>query len=349
MTDSPVINAVWGFVVKLAEDLTSALGLSGIARESVILLVKSIGFLLLFTLNLLLLIYLERKVLGRIHNRRSITETGPFGTLQLIADFLKLMIKEDIRPFNADVLLNYISAPLFVLAGFLALSVIPWADGASLIKVKYNLLFAAAFSSLIPGIVLLFAFPGQFSKYSLMGAFREGLKYLSEEIPLGLCIVAPALLARSLDMSTIVRVQEAIKLPFAVVLPVGAVVHFIAMSMATGRSPFDISEAESELIAGWRTDITAMKFGLAYMLEYLSLFVNSAIFTILYLGGWAGPGDPLICFLVKVYIVMIANMVVRVTIFRPRPDQVISISWRYLIPLAAINVLWAVLLLSFLR
>ena len=191
-----------------------------------------------------------------------------------------------------------------------------------------------AISSLIPGLVVLAGWASN-SKYPTIGAFRTGLQMVSYEIPLVMSALSIAVIARSFDLYTITMAQTGI--PYIILNPIAALVFFIAMAIEFERSPFDLPEAEGELLVGWRTEYSGLKFGLFYGLEYFKMFLGASLFTVLFLGGFNGPfGPSILWFAIKVHIVIFFAIWIRISFYRPRPDQLLRISYEKLIPLAIV-------------
>ncbi|MHA1616291.1 MAG: complex I subunit 1/NuoH family protein [Candidatus Njordarchaeales archaeon] len=298
-----------------------------------------IGFLA-FGLDILFVVWMERKVIGRIHHRRSVTETGPIGFFQNIADVVKLLVKEDIVPIGADRFFHNILPPIAAAATLIPLIVIPFAPQLYVVRLSTSLLLAFGVMALVPGLILLIGWAGG-SKYTLIGGFRSGLQLVAYEIPLGLLLLSIVVVTKSLDLVAIVESQA--QLWNIVKLPLGALLFFIVGTMELERSPFDIPEAEGEIVVGWRTEYSGIKFGLFYGTEYFHFFVMASLYVTLFLGGWYGPIlPPLVWFLIKVHLVMLMWIWVRLTFFRPRPDQLLRICFKYMIPLAFLNLLWAI-------
>ncbi len=344
---SDLITNTWVFIVDLVKNINRTLHLPESIDPIAISTIKSLMLLILLSLDLLVIIWMERKILGRIHHRRSVTETGPVGFLQNIADFFKFLIKEDLVPEKADNFFHHLTPVLFVALTFLPLAVIPFAPGLWVARIDTSLIAVLAILSLLPGIVIVAGWGGG-SKFSLIGAFRAGLLLVAYEIPLAFSTLSVALLGGSLDLVSIVEAQR--NLWFILILPIGAIIFLIAGTMELERSPFDITEAESELTVGWKTEFPGLKFALLYAGQYIQMFVFASMFTILFLGGWYGPFlHPLIWFLIKVHVIIILMVLIRATYFRPRPDQVVKIGYKWLIPLSILNLFIAIIAAPFLQ
>ncbi len=344
---SNLITGTWVFVVDLVKNLNRSLGLPESFDPIAISSAKTLLLFLLVSLDLLVIIWMERKILGRIHHRRSVTETGPAGFLQNIADFLKFLVKEDLIPDKADRFFHNLVPILYVALTFLPLVVIPFAPGLWVARINASLIAVLAILSLLPGLVIVGGWGGG-SKFSLIGAFRAGLLLVAYEVPLSLSVISIALLGGSLDLVSIVEAQRNIW--FILVAPIAAIVFLIAGTMELERSPFDISEAESELTVGWKTEFPGLKFALLYAGQYIQMFVFASMFTIMFLGGWYGPIlHPLIWFLIKIHIVMMVMVWIRVTYFRPRPDQIVKIGYKWMIPLSVLNLFIVLLAIPFIQ
>jgi len=257
--------------------------------------IKAVAIFTLLLLMTLFMIWFERRVVGRMQHRPGPNRVGPFGLLQSLADGLKLIFKEDIRPFLADKWV-YILAPIIAgIPGFIAFAVIPLGPEVSIFGERTLLQLAdvpigvlvvlAAASVGVYGIVLSGWSSG--SPYPLLGSLRSAAQVISYEIAMGLAIVSVVLLSGSLSTTDIVAGQE--KLWFAILTAPGLVIYVIAMVGETNRAPFDLPEAESELVGGFHTEYSSMKFGLFFLAEYVNMITVSAFATTLFLGGWRAP------------------------------------------------------------
>ncbi len=305
----------------------------------------------------LVMVYLERKFLGDMQSRIGPNRVGGrFGVLQLIADAIKLFTKEDIIPAKADKWL-FVGAPIVALtSGFLMVAVIPfdylYINGnyyaVAVSRMDISILYLEAVSGLAIFATFMAGW-GSSSKYSVLAGFRNVAKMIGYEVPLGICIISVAVMAHSLDIVEIVEAQSSIW--FIIAQPLGFVVFFIALLADVGRIPFDQTEAEEELIAGWATEYSGMRWGLAFFAEYLHAVVGSFIVTLIFLGGWNGlpivgnlyiPG--IFWVIAKVIIVMMLFIWIRAALPRYRIDQVIDIGWKVLIPLALLNLVWSTII-----
>ena len=293
-------------------------------------------------LNALFLVWLERKVAGHIQLRPGPTEVGPFGLLQTIIDGIKLVGKELITPRLVDKKL-FVLAPIFVfmpvLIGFL---VLPFGPDLIIRDMNLGVLLIFAFSTFTVFAILAGGWASN-NKYALMGAFRSVAQNIAYEIPLLLSVMSVVLMTHTLKFSEIVEAQH--KFWFVMIQPVAALIFVICATAETNRAPFDIPEAESELIAGFHTEYSGMRFGLFFLAEYTNMFIVSAVATSLFFGGWQGPfgyslGLPgIVWFLLKTYFFIFVIMWMRWTFPRIRFDQLMNFSWKVLIPISLANLL----------
>ncbi len=295
--------------------------------------------------------YAERKIIGRAQARMGPMEVGPHGLLQPIADFIKIFFKEDIVPANAERFIFKI-APIIVLVFTLVnLSVIPFDRNFMLADLNIGLLFILAMASLsVYGIIL--AGWSSNSKYSFLGGIRSASQVLSYEIALGLALAGVVLQAGSLNLRDIVLSQhETVFGVYAIPQIIGFVVFVIAAFAETNRAPFDLPEAETELVAGYLTEYSAFRYALFFLGEYVAMYVMAFLCAICFLGGWTIPKfiteilpflekvPGIIWFAIKVYVFIFLYIWVRATLPRYRFDQLLLIGWKVLIPLGILNLL----------
>lgn len=292
----------------------------------------------------LYLTLVERKVMARIQTRYGPNRWGPYGILQPIADAIKLLGKEDIVPKNADKPVFRLAPIVAFAPTFVAFAVIPVTAALITVRLEIGVLFYIAMTSLAP-IGAIMAGWGPNNKWNLLGGLRFAAQMLSYEIPLVLALLGPIMLAQSLDLITIVEKQSSYWLGFIprwyiFLQPLGFAVFFISFMAESGRVPFDIPDAESELVQGWTTEYSGMKFVLLLLVEYVHLIGGSILTVILFLGGWHGPGflPPLAWFTIKLMPVIFLMLLIRAVHFRTRIDQLLAIGWKFLLPLALINI-----------
>lgn len=313
-----------------------------------------IGILVVSTFLLLIvifLIWLERKVVARIQDRIGPNRVGgKFGLLQTVADVLKLLTKEDISPAGTDRAAFNLAPILIVMAALLMWAVIPFAPGVIGTDLNVGLFYILAVSS-TSVVALLLAGWGSNNKYALLGAFRSVAQLVSYEVPMVLALIVPILLARSMYMTDIIDAQT---VPFVLVVPLSALIFFISALAETGRTPFDLLEAESEIVAGFHVEYGGMKFGMFFLAEFISTLFMSGLFATVYLGGYRffgletlgeGTSFPignllgLIVFFVKMFLVYFVFIWIRGTLPRVRIDQMLNLNWKFLVPLSLILVL----------
>ncbi len=300
------------------------------------------------------LTWLERKVIGDIQVRFGPSRVGPFGLLQPIADGIKLMFKEDVVPANADRLIFLLAPALSFVPALIVFAVIPFGPSFVITDVNVGLLYVFAVASLgVYGSVL--AGWASNSKYSLLGGLRSSAQMVSYELGLGLSVLGVVMMTGSLSLVDIVEAQKGTWLgilPRWNIFPqfLGFVIFLISSNAELNRAPFDLPEAETELVAGFHTEYSSMKFALFFMAEYANMIGAAALATTLFLGGWRGPLlPPVIWFLLKVFAFIFLFIWVRATLPRFRYDQLMGFGWKVLLPLALANVMFtaaAILILA---
>lgn len=303
-----------------------------------------IAFPLLFAITTLL----ERKGLGRMQNRLGPNRTGPWGLWQPIADGLKSLTKEDIVPLSADHIVHFLAPLLLVVAAFLAYAVLPIGRNMVLVNLNAGVLFFFAVGSVVELAVFMAGWSSR-SKYSLLGAMRAIAQMISYEVPLVLAAVVVIMQAGSLSTVEIVEQQAQythglphwyIFTPWGIL---GFILFMIAATAESNRSPFDLPEGESEIIAGYYIEYSGFKFALFFLGEYLGMFATSGIAITLFLGGWSAPLSVLqfipswAWFFIKLLALIFAFIWVRGTLPRLRMDQLMNFAWEFILPMALIN------------
>jgi len=281
------------------------------------------------------LIWLERRLLALWQDRYGPNRVGPFGLLQVLADMIKIFTKEDWIPPFADRPVFVIAPAVIAVTVLLSLAVVPVTPAIGVVSLNIGLLFFLAMSSLgVYGVVL--AGWASDSKYSLLGGLRAAAQMLSYEVFMGLSLMGVVLIAGSFDLRAIVAAQD--RLWFVIPQFVGFAVFLIAGVAETRRLPFDLPEAESELVAGFHSEYSGMKFGLFFVGEYLGVILISAMITTLFLGGWHGPWlPPIVWFLIKTFAFICFFILLRASLPRPRYDQLMAYGWKLLLPLSLLN------------
>jgi NADH-quinone oxidoreductase subunit H len=319
-----------------------------------------IGFTFFMLLNsAAVCVLMERKLAAFLQQRLGPNRTGPWGTLQPIADIVKLLFKEELRPKAADAFLFALAPVLSVTAAFAAFAVVPWGAETTFfgllprpiklqaadVNVAMLVIFAVT-SMGVYGIVL--AGWSSNSKYSLLGALRSSAQMISYELSYGLALASVLLLGNSLSLTDVVNAQAGAWfgfLPrwFVFLQPLGFLIFMIAAIAETNRAPFDFPEAEQELVAGYHTEYSSFSFACFFLAEYVNMVTVSAVATNLFLGGWHGPFLPewlgWIWFVAKVFALLFFYIWMRWTLPRYRYDQLMHFGWKYLLPAAVINLL----------
>jgi len=293
-------------------------------------------------------VFAERRLIGRFHNRIGPNRWGPFGTFQPFADVLKLIFKEDLTPANADKIV-FLAAPIAMLSpAILVLAVVPFAKNTALADLNVGILYVLAVTSL-SSVAILMAGWSSNNRYAMFGAARGVAVLISYEVPVVLCLLGVVLVAGSMSLSDIVKSQA---LPFLLVQPLPMFVFLAGVSAELNRTPFDVAEAESELVAGYHTEYSGVKFALIQAAEFGGVVTASMVVVTLFLGGWAGPlSDYLgwLWFLLKVGVIAFLFIWVRATYPRLRIDQLLAFAWKFLLPLSLINLFATALEVFFLR
>jgi NADH-quinone oxidoreductase subunit H len=290
-----------------------------------------IGFVLTMVMGV---IYIERRGMARMQSRLGPNRTGPFGLLQPVADAIKVLLKENIVPDAADKLIHWLAPVVAFAPALMIFAVVPFGNGVLLADLNVGILYVVAISS-VSTVGIFMAGWGSRNKYSLIGAMRNVAAVVSYEIPLVLAIVGVVLISGSLSLNQMVVAQD---VPFILLQPLGFLLFFAAGCAEINRSPFDLMEADSEIVAGFHTEYSGMKFAMFYLVEYAEAVAISAIIATLFLGGWRGPIlPPWLWFVVKVIIVFFAMVWTRTTLPRIRIDQLMAFAWKFLFPMSLFN------------
>ena len=291
--------------------------------------------------------WLERKLVGHLQHRIGPNLAGPFGFLQPVADGIKLIFKEDIVPARAERVTYFLAPIVAFVPGMLSFAVVPFGDSITIMghridmvisDLNVGILYIFAVTSLgVYGIVLAGWSSG--SKYSLLGGIRSSAQMISYEVAYGLSIIGVLVIAQTLSLKELVAQQPTLFDWFIFRQPLGFIIFVICAMAETNRAPFDLPEAESELVAGYHTEYSSLRFAMFYIGEYANMITVSAIVTTIFLGGWQGPIlPPIFWFCLKVFLFLAFYVWVRATLPRFRYDQLMNFGWKVLFPLALLNV-----------
>jgi len=313
-----------------------------------------VTFLLFYAVVGLFLVYAERKVCAFIQNRLGPNRIGPYGIFQTIADLVKLLFKELIPIKNADSFLFNLAPYIVIIVNFMLLAAIPYAKGLHAIDFNIGVFYIIAVSSM--GVIgVLLAGWSSNNKYSLIGAMRSGAQIVSYELSVGLALITVVILAGSMQLSEIVEAQRTGWFIFKGHIPaiIAFVIYIISSTAETNRGPFDLAEAESELTAGYHTEYSGIRFAFFYLAEFINMFIVASIAATVFLGGWMpfhiGTLEgfnrimdfipPFIWYIGKTFMIIWIIMLFKWTFPRLRIDQLLTLEWKYLLPINLVNVL----------
>ena len=283
------------------------------------------------------LIWLERRLLALWQDRYGPNRVGPFGLMQVMADMIKIFFKEDWIPPFADKTVFVLAPAIIMVTVLMSFAMLPIAPGIVVADLNVGLLFILAMSSLGVYSVVLAGWSSD-NKYSLLGALRAAAQMLSYEVFMGLSLMGVVLLAGSFNLVQIIDAQRG--LWFVIPQFLGFVLFLIAGVAETRRLPYDLPEAESELVAGYHSEYSGMKFGMFFVGEYLGVTLISALISIFFFGGWLGPVlPPIVWFLLKTFFFVCFFILLRASLPRPRFDQLMAWGWKVMLPLAIVNLL----------
>ncbi|GIV84098.1 MAG: NADH-quinone oxidoreductase subunit H [Candidatus Roseilinea sp.] len=322
-----VINSIFGFSPFLADLVTMGLA-------AVILCTFA-------ALSFMGLTYVERKVVARIQDRVGPNQAGPFGLLQPIADGIKMFTKEDTTPANADRWVYNLAPLVIAVFALTTYAVLPFAPSVVGTNLNVGVFYIIAIGS---GsiVAIIMAGWGSNNKYALLAAFRAVAQLVSYEVPMVLALLVPVLLSGSMSLVDIINQQTTLNgnpgIPFIVFFPFSALVFLISGIAETGRSPFDLLEAESEIVAGFHVEYSGMKFALFFLGEYVNALAVAFVFSTLFLGGYAGPVlPPYIWLMLKAAVVFFIFMWLRGTLPRVRVDQMHNLNWKFFVPVSIVH------------
>jgi NADH-quinone oxidoreductase subunit H len=319
--------------------------------DVLIIVIKIAVVLVIGLLHVAYATYFERKVIGHMQVRLGPMRVGPHGLLQPFADGIKLFFKEDLIPEKADKVVFYLAPVIFMASAMVNLAFIPFAHNFIIADINIGLLFIFAIAGIGVYGIFISGWASN-SKYAFIGGLRSSAQVISYEIAMGFSLVGVMIMAGSLNLTEIVRAQEnSIFGMYAIPQIVGFVIFVIAAVAETNRTPFDLPEAESELVAGYFVEYTGFRFALFFLGEYIAMFIMASLCTVCFLGGWTLPWYVLkvlpflqhvpgiVWFLIKVYAFIFFYYWIRATVPRYRYDQLMSIGWKILIPVALANIL----------
>lgn len=311
----------------------------GLSEDLVLLVSFIVGAFLLAMATLVLtifLIWVERKIGGRVQDRLGPNRVGPFGIIQPFADMLKIFTKEYITPDGSDKLVFNLAPILSVAAVIMIWAVVPFTITVYGSNLNVGILYIIAVGGLGELAIIMAGWSSN-NKFALMGAFRAVAQLLSYEVPMVISLLIPVMLTGSMNLNEIVRAQT---VPYIVLAPIAALVFFISSLAENGRAPFDLLEAESEIVAGFNVEYSGLKFGFYFVGDFLHAFTIALLFAIIFLGGWNGPGAdtiPILGFvylMIKTSIMYFLGLLVRFSLPRFRIDQMMALNWKLLVPLS---------------
>lgn len=297
-----------------------------------------VGVLLVMLSTAAMLIWFERRMLSLWQDRYGPNRVGPFGLFQVLADMIKIFFKEDWIPSFADKPVFVLAPAIVMISVLMSFAVVPFSPGISVTDFNIGLLFFLAMSSMGAYSIVLAGWSSN-NKYSLLGALRGSAQMISYEVFMGLSLMGVVMLTGSFSMTKIVEAQKGMW--FFIPQFIGFIIFMIAGIAETHRLPFDIPEAESELVAGYHSEYSGMKFGMFFVGEYLGITLISCLIVTLFFGGWLGPSflPPIVWFFLKVFVFIAFFILLRAGLPRPRYDQLMEYGWKVLLPLALLNIL----------
>ncbi|MEM0147263.1 MAG: complex I subunit 1 family protein [Candidatus Micrarchaeaceae archaeon] len=323
------------FSLAIISWLSSLINSSNILHEVLGFVIYAIGIGILIIVFDYFMGWLERKIIAKVQLRHGPTFVGKYGLLQNLADFTKLLAKAHFMPKNADKLLFSLALPLMLAISIFLIFLLPIVPQTGIGNFANSLLIIFALLAFMP-LLIFIAGTASGNKFGQISAQRSVAMLLSYEIPMLLVIASVGMLAKSYNLFSIVSAQT--KYWYVLLMPIGFFVLFVAMLAEMERSPFDLREADSELIAGWLTDVSAPYYTLALFLDYTKVFLGSAVIALLFFGGWQGPFLPPIAWLlIKAVVIAVFVMLIRATAVRMRLDRLLKLGWFILLPLALIN------------
>ena len=333
-----MLNNIFLNISSFFEYLIQLLGLGPLLTNIVMAAIYFIAIAILVTVNIMMILWMDRRVASFFQERIGPNRVGPFGLLQSVNDAVKLVGKESIIPKDADKAVYKMAPVLIFTVTIMLYAILPYGRGMSAVNINVGILYFIAVSS-TSTIAILMAGWGSSNKYSLLGGMRAVAQIISFEIPMAFSLVGIVMLTGTLNLTEIVVSQKGIW--YILLQPIAFVIFIISALAELNRAPFDMIEAEQELIAGYHTEYSGMRFALFFMAEYANLFSVSALGVTLFLGGWQGPILPSwLWFMGKVYVMIFFIMWLRWTFPRIRIDKMMKFNWKFLIPLSIANILF---------
>lgn len=338
-----------GIIRSLMEGFCKAHQIPHLVLNIVIMVIVGVIVAGFVSVNTLFLVLAERKICAFIQDRLGPMRVGPWGLLQTVADAVKLLQKEDIVPIASDKLIHFLSPIIMFVPAIMAYAVISWSPSIYACDFNLAILYILCLSG-ISTIGIIIAGLSAGNKWSLLGGMRSAAQMVSYEIPLILSMIGVIMISGSLSLNSLILAQKDIW--FIVYQPLGFLLFLISGIAECNRAPFDLPEAESELVAGFHTEYSGMKFALFFLGEYANMFICAALCTTLFLGGWNGIGGlpiilpPIVWFLLKTYAIIFLMMWFRWTYPRVRVDQLMNFSWKFLTPLGFLNILVTGIIIS---
>jgi NADH-quinone oxidoreductase subunit H len=346
------MDFILNFWVELGAWVGGLLASWGLPSWAINLIADFVGVVILLVMGVMgVLIFtpMERKVIARMQDRPGPNRVWPYGLLQAIADAIKMLTKEDITPKNADRALHMLAPLVVAVPALLVFAVLPWGPGLIGVNLNVGILYVIAIGTLHVLAVVIAGW-GSNNKFALLSTFRVVNQLLAYEIPMVLCILAVVLFAKTMSTQGIVVSQT---IPYFVVMPVAGLIFLICAMAEANRSPVDLLEADSEVVAGYMVEYSGMKFAMFFIAEYVSMFATAVLIATLFLGGWKFFGlenvapvlTPMIVFAKAVFVVF-CMLWFRATFPRMRFDHLIGFAWKFLVPLSLVNLLLAALVVK---
>ncbi|MGC8479159.1 MAG: complex I subunit 1/NuoH family protein [Candidatus Micrarchaeia archaeon] len=321
----------------------SGLNSQNLLVSIIFIIVYAIAVLIMMSVFAYIFGWVERKMIAKVQRRHGPNRVGKWGIFQNLADLVKLLAKEKMVPKNADAFLMNIAPILLVSIVTFIILLIPFSSYLQASDIGLGLLLIFVLLGFTP-ILLFIAGYASGGKFAEIGAQRSVLMLISYEIPMIIVVATIGIISGSYNLISIINMQKNIF--YAFLMPIGLFVFFVVMLAELERPPFDLREADSELIAGWLTDISAPYYAVALMLDYTRMFMGSLLIAILFFGGWSGPILPgIVWLIIKAFIISIFIIIIRVSAVRMRIDKILKVGWMYLLPLSIVNLLLTIVLI----